>query len=254
MVSAISWKCRRTRPTANRSWSWIRPEIRSARKTTWQPASVPRWPGRCITRLWASPRSTTWAAGVNTRTTRSMVALARAFLLLGIRGLTAVFSGRSSAGTRPCWAPGLLQAVSCQGAVNAANAQSGNQCLGTGGATPITAFRLGLDGMTAPLPPAAQTIPQPFLPGAIGCSGAGCVNTNYFPQSGDALALDPSYRPPQIHSVDFTIQRELSSKISIEVGYIGRFISHELVDLDINAVPYMTTLGGQSFAQAYATL
>ncbi len=108
--------------------------------------------------------------------------------------------------------------------------------------------------MTGPLPPAAQTIPQPFLPGAIGCSGAGCVNTNYFPQSGDALALDPSYRPPQIHSVDFTIQRELSPKISIEVGYIGRFISHELVDLDINAVPYMTTLGGQSFAQAYATL
>src|SRR5437773_7359049 len=38
--------------------------------------------------------------------------------------------------------------------------------LGTGGATPVTAFRIGtgagLDGMTAPLPPAAQTIPQPF--------------------------------------------------------------------------------------------
>ncbi len=151
----------------------------------------------------------------------------------------------------PLLAPGLLQAVSCQGAVNAANTQGGNQCLGTGGATPITAFRLGLDGMTAPLPPAAQTIPQPFLPGTIGCSGAGCVNGSYFPQSGDALALDPSYRPPQIHSVDFTIQRELSAKISVEVGYIGRFISHELVDLDLNAVPYMTTLGGQSFAQAF---
>src|SRR5215472_10683042 len=35
----------------------------------------------------------------------------------------------------PLLAPGLLQAVSCQGAVNAANAQAGNQCLGTGGAT-----------------------------------------------------------------------------------------------------------------------
>jgi hypothetical protein len=57
-----------------------------------------------------------------------------------------------------------------------------------------------------------------------------------------------------VQSIDFTIQRELTSKISVEVGYIGRLISHELVDLDINAVPYMTTLGGQSFAQAYAAL
>ncbi len=60
----------------------------------------------------------------------------------------------------PLLAPGLLQAVSCQGAVNAANAQGGNQCLGTGGATPVTAFRIGtgagLDGMTAPLPPAGR--------------------------------------------------------------------------------------------------
>jgi len=153
----------------------------------------------------------------------------------------------------PLLAPGLLQAVSCQGAVNAANAQAGNQCLGVAGATPLTAFRIGADGLTAPLPPAAQTIPQPFLPGAIGCSGAGCVN-GYFPKSGDALALDPNYRPPQVQSIDLTIQRELTSKISVEVGYIGRLISHELVDLDINAVPYMTTLNGQSFAQAYAAL
>src|SRR5215469_11108870 len=154
----------------------------------------------------------------------------------------------------PLLAPGLLQAVSCQGAVNAGNAQAGNQCLGTGGATPVTAFRIGADGMTAPLPPAAQTIPQPFLPGTIGCSGAGCVSGSYFPQSGDALALDPSYRPPRVQSIDFTIQREMSNKVSLEVGYIGRLIKHELVDLDINAVPYMTTLGGQSFAQAYAAL
>jgi hypothetical protein len=158
----------------------------------------------------------------------------------------------------PLLAPGLLQAVSCQGAVNAASAQGGNQCLGTGGATPATAFRIGtgagLDGMTAPLPPAAQIIPQPFLPGTVGCSGTGCVSGSYFPQSGDALALDPSYRPVQVQSIDFTIQRELTSKMSLEVGYIGRFITHELVDLDINAVPYMTTLGGQSFAQAYAAM
>jgi hypothetical protein len=147
----------------------------------------------------------------------------------------------------PLLAPGLLQAVSCQGA------SLSFQCLGTGGVDPNTAFRIGKDGMTAPLPPAAQTIPQPFLPGTIGCTGAGCVN-GYFPKSGDALALDPNYRPPQVQSFDFTIQRELNSKVSVEVGYIGRLIRHELVDLDINAVPYMTTLGGQSFAQAYASV
>jgi Carboxypeptidase regulatory-like domain len=154
----------------------------------------------------------------------------------------------------PLLAPGLLQAVSCQGAVNAASAQNGNQCLGINGATPLTAFRIGKDGMTAPLPTAAQTIPQPFLPGTLGCSGVGCVSGSYFPQSGDASALDPSYRPPRVQAIDLTIQRELNNKISFEVGYIGRLIGHELVDLDINAVPYMTTVGGQSYAQAFGAL
>ncbi len=143
----------------------------------------------------------------------------------------------------PLLAPSLLQAVSCQGAVNAANAVGTNQCLGTGGANPLTAFRIGTDGMVAPLPSAAPTLAQPFLPGVAGAS-----------PSGDALALDPSYRPSVVDSFNFTIQRELSPKLSVEVGYIGRLIHHELVDLDINAVPYMTTLNGQSFDKAYAAV
>ena len=143
----------------------------------------------------------------------------------------------------PLLAPSLLQAVSCQGAVNAAAAVGGNQCLGTGGANPITGFRIGTDGMTAPLPSAAPTLPQPFYPGVGGAA-----------PSGDALALDPSYRPSVVDSFNFTIQRELTPKVSIELGYIGRLINHELVDLDLNAVPYMTTLNGQTFAQAYAAV
>ena len=143
----------------------------------------------------------------------------------------------------PLLAPGLLQAVQCDGAVNAANAVGGNQCLGVGGANPNTAFRIGTDGMTAPLPSAVQTLPQPYFPG-VGGSAA----------SGDALALDPSYRPSVVDSFNFTIQREFTSKISMEVGFIGRRINHELTDLDINAVPYMTTLGGQSFDKAYAAV
>jgi hypothetical protein len=143
----------------------------------------------------------------------------------------------------PLLAPSLLQAVQCQGAVNAANTQNGSQCLGAGGATPATAFRIGTDGLTAPLPTAVQKLPQPFLPGVAGSAA-----------SGDALALDPSYRPSSVDSFDLTIQREINSKMSIEVGYIGRLIRHELTDLDLNAVPYMTTLNGQSFDKAYAAL
>src|SRR5205823_6498828 len=118
----------------------------------------------------------------------------------------------------PLLAPSLLQAVSCQGAVNAASAVNGSQCLGTGGAGPATAFRIGTDGMTAPLPTPGTAavptnLPQPFLPGVAGSAA-----------SGDGLALDPSYRPSTVHSFDLTIQRELNSKMSIEVGYIGRLI------------------------------
>ena len=57
-----------------------------------------------------------------------------------------------------------------------------------------------------------------------------------------------------IDSFDFTIQRQLSRRVTLELGYIGRRITHEYLPLDINAVPYMMTLGGQSFANAYKNL
>ncbi len=40
----------------------------------------------------------------------------------------------------------------------------------------------------------------------------------------------------------------------LEAGYIGRKISNEFQEINIDAVPWMTTLGGQSFAQAYASV
>jgi hypothetical protein len=40
----------------------------------------------------------------------------------------------------------------------------------------------------------------------------------------------------------------------LEVGYIGRRITHEYQPVNINAVPYMMTLGGQSFDKAYAAV
>jgi hypothetical protein len=136
----------------------------------------------------------------------------------------------------PLLGPGILQAVSC-GLV----ATTG--CLASGTVTPSNVFRIGTDGFTAPLPAASNTLPQPFVPG---------VNGNV--KAGDSTVLDPDYRPASTDNVDFTIQHQFSRNIAFEVGYIGRRIKHDFQEIDLDAVPYMTTLGGQSFAKAYANL
>ena len=38
----------------------------------------------------------------------------------------------------------------------------------------------------------------------------------------------------------------------MEIGYIGRLIHNEYLPINLNAVPYMMTKGGQTFAKAYA--
>jgi hypothetical protein len=138
----------------------------------------------------------------------------------------------------PLLGPGLLQAVSCQGA------SSSGQCLGSNNVTPSTAFRLGVppngDGLSAPLPTPSQTLPQPFLPG---------INGAY---AQDPSSLDPNFRPERTDNFTFSVQRAIGTKSTLEVGYIGRIIRNEDENVNIDAVPYMTTLNGQSFAQAYA--
>src|SRR5438128_12478363 len=71
---------------------------------------------------------------------------------------------------------------------------------------------------------------------------------------GDAVAVDFVYGPGSTDNIDFTIQRSLGRKMSIEVGYMGRRIQHEFAEVDLDSVPYMMTLGGQTFADAYAKL
>jgi hypothetical protein len=51
-----------------------------------------------------------------------------------------------------------------------------------------------------------------------------------------------------------TVQRQFGPKMVMELGYVGRRITHEYQPINVNAVPYMMTLGGQSFAQAYAAI
>jgi hypothetical protein len=70
----------------------------------------------------------------------------------------------------------------------------------------------------------------------------------------DASQLDPNLRPNHSDEVTFSIQRSFSPKLMMEVGYIGRKIGNEFQEINIDAVPWMTTVGGQSFAQAYAAV
>jgi hypothetical protein len=135
----------------------------------------------------------------------------------------------------PLLGTGLIQAVQCTKAL------STGAC-GPANPTIQTAFRIGTDGLNAPLPAASPTLPQPTIPGVNSVSAA----------AGEAL--DTHFRPNVVDSFDFTIQRQLTNKVLLEVGYIGRRITHEYQPVNINAVPHMMTLGGQKFSAAYAAV
>jgi hypothetical protein len=83
-------------------------------------------------------------------------------------------------------------------------------------------------------------LPQPYIPGGVNAG------------AGDGSGLDPKLRPNRSDQFDVTIQRELSRNLSIEGGYIGRLLRNEFQETNVDAVPFMTTLNGQSFAQAFA--
>jgi hypothetical protein len=136
----------------------------------------------------------------------------------------------------PLLGTGLIQPVQCT------NALSNGTCGGTGSANPGTAFRVGTDGLVAPLQQASQTLPQPFFPGVNGAA------------AGAGEALDPNFRPNVVDTFTLTFARQINNKVSMEIGYIGRIISNEYLPINLNAVPYMMTKGGQTFAKAYANL
>jgi hypothetical protein len=143
---------------------------------------------------------------------------------------------------------GLEQPVDC----NSNLANGGAWACGASGAAtfaagPNQAFRVGsttssTGGPTVPLISlASPTLPQPVYPG---------YNNSF---SASPEGLDPNFRPNVIDSFNLTIQRQLSRKVTLELGYIGRRITDEYEPTNLNAVPYMMTLGGQQFKQAYAT-
>jgi hypothetical protein len=143
----------------------------------------------------------------------------------------------------PLLGTGPIQAVQCLANL-APVGTTGASCGPGGTATPSSAFRVGTqaDGLNAPIPVPSTTLPQPDYPG-INAIAAGAGE-----------ALDPNFRPTVVDSFDLTLQRQLSKKVTLEIGYIGRRITHEYLPTNINSVPYMMTLGGQQFSQAYANV
>ncbi len=139
----------------------------------------------------------------------------------------------------PLLGPGLLQGVTCTSTLS-------NGTCGTSN-TLSNVFRIGPDGLSAPLATPTATLPQPFLPGV---TQNGILN----PTAVDATVLDPDYKPEKVDTWNFTMQRQLSRKVSIEVGYMGKRSTNIFQEINIDAVPYMTTLGGQTFAAAFANI
>jgi Carboxypeptidase regulatory-like domain len=141
----------------------------------------------------------------------------------------------------PLLSPGLIQPVNCVFVL--ASGTCGTSGTLTPAAGPNSAFRIGIDGNVAPLPPASPTLPQPFFPG---------VNGNA--QAATASPTDPRFRPNSVDSFDLSIQHQFSNKVSVEVGAISRWIHNELLSVNLNSVPYMMTKGGQQFKAAYANV
>jgi len=144
----------------------------------------------------------------------------------------------------PLLGVGLIQAVKCPGATMA------GVCSGTGNSTPANAFRIGIDPNAGNLyqQGISQTLCQPFFPGLTNCDG------NKAAKASDTLVLDPNYKPAHSDEFNFTVQRDLGHNMILEVGYLGRILRDEYMNINLDQIPWMLTLGGQNFAQAYADL
>jgi Carboxypeptidase regulatory-like domain len=139
----------------------------------------------------------------------------------------------------PLLSPGLILATQCK--------YTQSPVTGSGSCTQTnfnetTAYRFGtVDGVSpaltnAPLP---AKLAQPYHPGFDG------------PGVSIASPVDPSMRPNDVDTFNLSIQRQINRKMLVEVGYIGRLIHHEYIMQNPNVIPYMMSLGGQSFQSAY---
>lgn len=139
---------------------------------------------------------------------------------------------------------GFLNPVTCSGG------SITGQCLGPNGVTPATAFRIGVDGNTAPFPSVPQTLPSPVIP----CISGGCGGLGNAAYENLSIFMDNKFRPGSSDQIDFTIQRQLKGNMIAEVGYVGIWARNLFQGVDLNSVPIQMKLGGQTFAQAYLAM
>ena len=131
----------------------------------------------------------------------------------------------------PLLGTGLIQPVQCISTLLS------NGTCGSPRRIRANAFPCQTDGLVAPIANASPTLPQPSIPGvnAIAAGAAG-------------EALDPNFRPNSSAHVTVTFARQINNNMRLEIGYIGRIIKNEYMPVNLNAVPYMMTKGGQTFA------
>jgi Carboxypeptidase regulatory-like domain len=116
-----------------------------------------------------------------------------------------------------------------------------NGSCGGAKSTPTTGFRIGTNGNSITIPGLTPVTP-PVVPG-----------TNA-PFSAVDWHIDPRRQVGSTDVLTFSIQRELPHQSMLEVGFVGR-ISRDLYEkVDLNNVPYMFKMGGQTFAQAFDTV
>lgn len=141
----------------------------------------------------------------------------------------------------PMLTPGLLQPVTC-GAPNRPGGPNPGGCGGPGGSliTPADVFRVGTDGVVAPLPNPSANLPQPWYPGFNDVA------------TGSGETIDPNFKPDRSDEFTLSVQHQFGPKILAEAGYIGRILSNEIQYYSLTTVPYMMTRGGQTFANAWA--
>lgn len=137
----------------------------------------------------------------------------------------------------PLLGVGFGQADTCYG-VN----MTPNGCAGQRKVNATDAFRIGTDGNSVTLPPLTPTLQIPIQPGV----NSAPVN------NGDTLA--PDYRPGVNDQYTVSLQRQLPHQMLLEMGWTGIWSRHVYATEDLDAAPYMMTLGGQTFAQAYAAV
>jgi len=137
----------------------------------------------------------------------------------------------------PMLTPGLMQPDTCGGPTNTGACGTANSLT-----TPMNGFRVGVDGVNAPLPPPSANLPQPWYPG-FNDVGTGAGET-----------FDPNFKPDRSDEFTFSIQHQFGPKILAEAGYIGRIISNEIQYYSLTNVPYMMTRGGQTFANAWKNI